>query len=163
MRILVQADNASVGVEGGVIVAAEGRFDVVLRVEGEVRPGLINAHDHLHRNHYGRLGDGPYANAYDWGRDIHARYAERIAAGRALPRREALLAGAWKNLFAGVTTVVHHDPWEDDFERGFPLRVVPVRAAHSLGFEADFSRAAAPDPTDPCRPLCVHLAHIAGP
>lgn len=152
MRILVEAANAAVAVEGGVIVEAEGHFDAVLRIpDGEVRPGLINAHDHLHRNHFGRLADPPYRNAYDWGRDIHRRRAAEIERGRALPRRAALLRGAWKNLVAGVTTVVHHDPWEPDFDAGFPIRVAPVRCAHSLGFE----------PTRPppgTGPFAIHLA-----
>ncbi len=159
MRFRIEAANAAVGVDGGVIVPADGRFDVVLRIpDGEVRPGLINAHDHLHRNHYGRLGAGPYSNAYEWGRDIHARFADEIAAARAVPRREALLRGAWKNLLAGVTTVVHHDAWEPDFERDFPIGVARVRTAHSLGFEPALARAAAPDPSDPARPLTIHLA-----
>jgi cytosine/adenosine deaminase-related metal-dependent hydrolase len=154
MRLRIDAANASVGVEHGVIVAPEGEFDVVLRVpDGELRPGLINAHDHLHRNHYGRLGDPPYANAYAWGRDLHARHADAVARGRALPRREALLRGAWKNLFAGVTTVVHHDRWEDDFGAGFPLRVHPIRTAHSLGFEEDWAVA-----TAGYGPFAIHLA-----
>jgi cytosine/adenosine deaminase-related metal-dependent hydrolase len=159
MRIRIEAANLTLGVEDGIIVPPDGRFDATIRIpDGELRPGLINAHDHLHRNHYGRLGAPPYANAYEWGRDIHARFADEIAAGRALPRREALLRGAWKNLRAGVTTVAHHDDWEPDFERDFPIRVVRTRTAHSLGFERDFARAAAPDPTDPRQPLCLHLA-----
>jgi cytosine/adenosine deaminase-related metal-dependent hydrolase len=159
MRLRIEAANLTLGVEDGVIVPPDGQFDATIRIpDGELRPGLINTHDHLHRNHYGRLGAPPYANAYEWGRDIHQRFAEEIEAGRALPRREALLRGAWKNLRAGVTTVVHHDPWEPDFERDFPIRVARVRTAHSLGFERDFSRAAAPDPTDPRQPLCIHLA-----
>jgi hypothetical protein len=153
VRLLIQAANASVGVDEGVVVPPKGPFDVVLRIpEGEVRPGLINAHDHLHRNHYGRLGRPPYANAYQWGHDIHARHADEIARGRAVPRRGALLRGAWKNLFAGVTTVVHHDPWEADFDGDFPLRVARVRTAHSLGFEADLGGPACPGP------FAIHLA-----
>ncbi|HEU4631128.1 MAG TPA: hypothetical protein VFS08_15360, partial [Gemmatimonadaceae bacterium] len=106
MRLRIEAANGAVGVEGGRIVPAEGRFDVALRVpDGVLRPGLINAHEHLHRNHYPRLGRPPYRNAYEWGRDIHERDAAEIRRARALPRREALLRGAWKNLFAGVTTV----------------------------------------------------------
>ncbi|HEY8311596.1 MAG TPA: hypothetical protein VIG47_13620, partial [Gemmatimonadaceae bacterium] len=71
MRILVAAANGELGVEHGCIVAATGKFDITLRVpDGELHPGLINAHDHLHRNHYGRLGAPPYRNAYDWGDDI---------------------------------------------------------------------------------------------
>lgn len=159
MRIRIEAGNGTVGVEGGIVVEPGGRFEVTLRIpDGEVRPGLVNAHEHLHRNHYGRLGAPPYPNAYAWGRDIHARAAARIAAGRALPRREALLRGAWKNLFAGVTTVVHHDAWEPDFERDFPLRVARVRAIHSLGFEPDVARAAAADADRAPLPLSVHLA-----
>lgn len=137
MRLLVEAANAAVVVEDGRIVEDDGRIDAVIHVpEGELRPGLINAHDHLHRNHYGRLGDPPYASAYAWGRDIHARHAQEIERGRALPRRAALLHGAWKNLQAGVTTVVHHDRWEAAFEADFPIRVARLRNAHSLGFEA---------------------------
>ena len=160
MRIRIEAENRAVGVEGGRIVPPEGAFDVKLRIAGgELRPGLINAHDHLHRNHYGRLGAPPYPNAYVWGHDVQSRFAHRIAERRAaVSRREALLAGAWKNLFSGVTTVVHHDPWEPDFERAFPIRVVRVRVAHSLGFEPNFARAAAPDPDDPEMPLSVHVA-----
>ena len=159
MRIRIEADNLAVGVEGGVIVPPEGRFDVTLRVPGgELRPGLINAHDHLHRNHYGRLGAPPYTDAYAWGRDIHARFADAIAVARAVPRRQALLRGAWKNLFAGVTTVVHHDAWEPDFERDYPLRVARVRVVHSLGFEPEIAGAAAAGAGDAALPLCVHLA-----
>jgi cytosine/adenosine deaminase-related metal-dependent hydrolase len=153
MRILIAGENAALGVEDGRIVAPDGPFDVTLRVpDGIVLPGLINAHDHLHRNHYGRLGAPPYPNAYEWGRDIHERCAQRIARGRAVPRRDALLRGAWKNLRAGVTTVVHHDPWEPDFADEFPLRVVPIQSAHSLGLASDF-----PDPTAG-RPFAIHLA-----
>lgn len=159
MRIRIEAANATVGVEGGRIVEPGGRWDVTLRIPGgEVRPGLINAHEHLHRNHYGRLGAPPYPNAYAWGRDIHARNAAEVADGRALPRREALLRGAWKNLFTGVTTAVHHDAWEPDFERDFPLRLARVRPIHSLGFEPDIARAAAADAGTSPWPLAVHLA-----
>jgi cytosine/adenosine deaminase-related metal-dependent hydrolase len=159
MRIRIEAANATVGVEDGCIVEPGGRFDVTIRIpDGEVRPGLINPHEHLHRNHYGRLGAPPYPNAYAWGRDIHGRNAAEIEEGRQLPRREALLRGAWKNLFAGVTTVVHHDAWEPDFKRDFPLRVARVRTIHSLGFEPDIARAAAADAGAAACPLAVHLA-----
>jgi hypothetical protein len=154
MRLLVEAANAAVGVEAGHIVPPTGDFDAELRVPGgELRPGLINAHDHLHRNHYGRLGQPPYVDAYAWGRDIHVRYAALVARERAVPRPEALRVGAWKNLLAGVTTVMHHDAWEPEFEHGFPIRVARVRNAHSLGFERD------PDAWAPGDgPFAVHLA-----
>ena len=143
-RILVQARNRTVAIEGEVIVEAAGRFDRVLNLpHGDVRPGLINAHDHLHRNHYGRLGRPPYRNAYEWAGDIQVRFRSEIETGRRWPRRSALLAGAWKNLFAGVTTVVHHDLWEQDFDRDFPLKVVRVAYGDSLGMSPDLAGVAA--------------------
>ena len=154
MRLLIQARNREVAVEDGRIAPADGGdFDLVLSFpEADVAPGLINAHDHLHRNHYGRLGRPPYANAYAWAADIQARDAGPIAEGRARQRREALLDGAWKNLFCGVTTVVHHDPWEPDFEDAFPLKVVPLRSADSLGMTQDL------DGLMQAGPFCLHLA-----
>ena len=153
MRLLIETRDAALGVEEGRIVAPSGRFDATLRVrDGTLLPGLINAHDHLHRNHYGRLGAPPYANAYEWGSDIHVRHADAIAHGRARPRRDALLVGAWKNLRAGVTTVVHHDPWEPAFDDDFPLRVVRVASAHSLGFGGELPAPVAGVP------FTIHLA-----
>jgi hypothetical protein len=159
MKLLVVAANATVGIADGHIVPPSGHFDATVCIpDGTLRPGLINAHDHLHRNHYGRLGYPPYANAYEWGRDIHARGAVAIAAGRALPRHDALLRGAWKNICAGVTTVVHHDPWEPAFDEGFPLRVARVRCAHSLRLEPDLATA-----TSGTGPLTMHLAEGTDP
>lgn len=155
-RLLIRAGSVSVAVTGGRIAAVEGDFDAVLSFPGcQIRPGLINAHDHLHRNHYGRLGNPPYEDAYAWGEDIQQAFRAEIDAGRALPRREALLLGAWKNLFAGVTTVVHHDPWEEDFEIGFPLRVARLTSSHSLGLGGAFDCAAQ-------RPFAIHLAEGTG-
>ena len=156
-RLLIEARNRTVGVANGVMVAPVGRFDLVLRFpDSDVRPGLINAHDHLHRNHYGRLGAPPYPDAYAWARDIQRRHRETIARGRAVPRRDALLRGAWKNLFAGVTTVVHHDPWEPAFEDGFPLRAVAIACADSLGMTPGLRGIA------PGARYCLHLAEGVG-
>ncbi len=146
MRILIEAANTTIAVEDGRIIEPSGSFDRVVRApKGEVRRGLINAHDHLHRNHYGRLGAPPYANAYEWARDIQSRNRIEIARGRKLPRREALLHGAWKNLIAGVTHAFHHDDWEPDFEIGFPLNVIKLPTADSLGMTpAPLMRPAGP-------------------
>jgi cytosine/adenosine deaminase-related metal-dependent hydrolase len=152
MRMLINARNRSVAVDGDRIVAEGGKFDVVIDCrDADVRPGLINAHDHLHRNHYGRLGAGPYPNAYRWAEDIQVRFRRRIAQRRRIPRRAALLAGAWKNLFAGVTTVVHHDPWERDFDQGFPIRVARIACADSLGLGGELSARDG-------EPFCLHVA-----
>jgi len=153
VRLLLETRNAAVCVTEGRIVPASGKFDARVRIpNGELRPGLINAHEHLHRNHFGRLGRPPYVNAYDWGRDIHRHDAWAIARAREMPRRAALLRGAWKNLFAGVTTVAHHDRWERTFSQHFPLRVASLPSAHSLGFEPGLKAA------EGGGPFAVHLA-----
>ena len=161
MKYLLESDEACVGVDGSRLVDPGGRFDFTLRLgSGELRPGLINAHDHLHRNHYPRLGSPPYTDAYEWGRDLHANHAGEIARARALPRRDALLFGALKNLIGGATTVVHHDAWERDFERDFPMRVAPLRCVHSTGFDATgvANAAAAAGSAAAEVPLMIHLA-----
>jgi cytosine/adenosine deaminase-related metal-dependent hydrolase len=153
VRLLVAARNRTVAVEDGRIIEQEGHFDLELNLpDADVRPGLINAHDHLHRNHYGRLGAPIYGNGYQWAHDIQARDRDHIAERHAIPRREALLIGAWKNLFAGVTSVVHHDRWEPDFNEDFPISVVPIASADSLGM----TPAAVKAPTN--TPFCLHLA-----
>jgi cytosine/adenosine deaminase-related metal-dependent hydrolase len=156
MRVLLSDDHRRVAIEDGVIVATEGSFDVTLDCrDATIRAGLINAHDHLHRNHYGRLGAPLYANAYRWAEDIQHSCAGRIALGRLWPRRAALLEGAWKNLFAGVTTVVHHDAWESDFDADFPIRVARIASADSLGM------AGVPDVADTS--FCLHVAEGTDP
>lgn len=147
------ARNGAVGIDGAVLVDPDEAFDLSIDMpHADVRPGLINAHDHLHRNHYGRLGKPPYANAAAWAADLQQRCAADIAAGRALTRRDALLEGAWKNLLAGVTTVVHHDRWERDFDRAFPLNVVRIAQADSLAMGASL------DQFDTGKPYCLHVA-----
>jgi cytosine/adenosine deaminase-related metal-dependent hydrolase len=152
MRLLLVTRTQAIGVEAGRIVAPKGRFDLTLDLgAAELRPGLINAHEHLHRNHYGRLGRPPYPNACAWARDISTHERTRIARGQAMSRREALLVGAWKNLFAGVTSVMHHDRWEAALDRGLPLRVARVANADSLGMMAKIIR--------PARgPFALHVA-----
>src|SRR3954471_8935331 len=131
---LAIVDGPRVVVRGDMVADPGAAFDVEGPLaEGELRPVLINAHDHLYLNHYPRLGAPPYGDMYEWGRDIHDRFAAEVARGSALPREDALRYGALKNLIAGVTTVVHHDRWHSTLDQDFPLRMARVRVAHSLG------------------------------
>ncbi len=158
MRLLINAGDRSVAVSGGEIVGTSEAVDLVLDMpNAEIRPGLINAHDHLHRNHYGRLGRPPYRNAPQWAADIQDRCRDHIAAGRQRPRREALEVGAWKNLFAGVTSVVHHDAWETAFEQDFPLRVLKIRNADSVSMSRDLNDLRGEGP------FCLHVAEGIDP
>ncbi|WBY08737.1 hypothetical protein PIB19_04660 [Sphingomonas sp. 7/4-4] len=85
MRILIRTPDRDVAIHGATLIEPSGDFDIRLDfAQGQVRPGLINAHDHLHRNHYGRLGEPPYPDAYAWAQDIQLRHADLIAERRAL-------------------------------------------------------------------------------
>jgi len=155
MRLRLLSSTGEIDVEGGRIAPRGGPPDLALDLgDVEVRPGLVNAHDHLHRNHLPRLGSPPYPNVYAWGDDLHTRLAPELARYNVLPRGRALLFGALKNLLGGVTAAVHHDKWEEAFERDFPIRVTRLCAVHSLRLDGATARAAA----GVASPLALHLA-----
>ncbi len=105
-----------------------GRGDTVIDVQGAfVLPGLVNAHDHLELNHYGRLkGRDRYDNAAAWVDDMSAMLAqdESVRANMRHPLSARLFVGGLKNLLAGTTTVAHHNPPYPEFGRRYPVRVV---------------------------------------
>ncbi len=151
MRIRLVSRARTLEVEDGLVAPpADGAPDVALDLDGAtIRPGLVNAHDHLHRNHLPRIGAPPYADAARWGTDLHARYPEALERRHAISRTDALLFGALKNVLGGATTVVHHDAWEPAFDDAFPIRVARIPTAQSL--------KDAPD-APPARPWAMHLA-----
>lgn len=82
-----------------------------------VLPGFINSHDHLDFNLYPALGNPPYTSYTQWGKDIHARYADQIKAVQKVPPSLQVRWSRYKNLLNGFTTVVNHGeklPAEDD-------------------------------------------------
>jgi cytosine/adenosine deaminase-related metal-dependent hydrolase len=102
--------------------------DLVVDLNGAfVMPGLVNAHDHLELNHYGRLkGQGVYTNASSWIDDMRPALREDASIRRnmAHPLSARLFIGGLKNLLAGVTTVAHHNPWYREIRTSVPVRVV---------------------------------------
>ncbi|HEY2726501.1 MAG TPA: amidohydrolase family protein [Parafilimonas sp.] len=71
-------------------------------------PGLINSHDHLDFDLFPRLGNKIYEDYIEWGRDIHEKNKETINNVLKVPKALRIQWGIYKNLLAGVTTVVHH-------------------------------------------------------
>lgn len=148
------------------------RSDQVVDVEGAfVLPGLVNAHDHLELNHFGRVKfRDSYENASAWIEDMRPKLREdpRIRNGRAHPLRDRLLVGGLKNLLSGATTVSHHNPFYRELGRGFPVRVACRYGwAHSFFLErAPVGAGGEPGPelaqayrrTPKGAPFLVHLA-----
>ncbi|HVV45984.1 MAG TPA: amidohydrolase family protein [Bryobacteraceae bacterium] len=119
-------------------------------------PGLINAHDHLEFNLFPRLGDRLYNNAREWASDIFRPSQSPVREHLAVPKSVRLHWGGLRNLLSGVTTVAHHNPFEEDvFDAGFPVRVLRRFAwAHSLDFTPDLAARHRGTPAD--WPFIIH-------
>ena len=100
-------------------------------------PGLINAHEHLPLNGVPSLpAHPPFSNSYEWIKAFQPYFsAPAIKAALAVPEHQRQRQGGLKNLLSGVTTVLHHDPWDAKFTTaGFPVRVAQSFGwSHSLG------------------------------
>ena len=71
-------------------------------------PGLFNAHDHLEFNLFPRLRSKIYMDYLEWGNDIQKLYSTEINTALNIPVELRMKFGMIKNLFNGITTVIHH-------------------------------------------------------
>lgn len=89
-------------------------------------PALVNAHDHLHLNGLTLPAmDRTFCSSYHWIAALLPLHESPAGlAYRSLPQSVRAWQGALKNLTAGTTTVLHHDPRQAEFDDpGFPVDV----------------------------------------
>lgn len=156
--------------------AAPRPNDVVMDLQGAfIFPGLVNAHEHLEHNHYGRVKfRETYRNSSEWVEDMRPRLQTdpNLLAGKSRPLADRLFIGGLKNLLAGATTVAHHNPFYRELRGPFPVRVLRHYGwAHSLYLQngqAGANGESAGDvvqryrATPSSRPFMVHLAEGVG-
>ena len=137
---LRQGPESDVAIEGGR-VAEIGPSGSLPRVEAEadlggrfLLPGLVNAHDVLDTAALPALGRPPYPDLYDW-ISASARAGSDHTEAMSLSLPDLLFLGGLRNLLAGVTAVVHHNPDHRSLGRDdFPVRVLRRYGfAHSPG------------------------------
>ncbi|WP_377152752.1 amidohydrolase family protein [Roseateles sp. UC29_93] len=151
---------------GGLVVApgspGPAGPDIALRGD-RLLPGLINAHEHLHRNSLPRLQyRARHRNIADWIADITPRRTTDpvLLADAARPREQRLWHGAIKNLLSGVTTVAHHDPLDPALcAADFPVRVLVHPAwRNALGLDGEEALRRSHRDTPSGVPWMVHAA-----
>jgi cytosine/adenosine deaminase-related metal-dependent hydrolase len=107
---------------------APQRSDTTVDLDGDfIFPGLVNAHDHLEHNHFGRVKwRETYADAAEWIEDMRPRLHSEpgLVRGRSYRLADRLLCGGLKNLLSGTTLVAHHNPFYRELRRDFPVRLV---------------------------------------
>lgn len=150
-------------VDGRICASSPGHaFHVDLR-DHVIAPGLINAHEHLHLNAVPPLPTGaPFPNSYAWIAAFQAHFRDpAVVAALATPKTLRLRHGALKNLLAGTTCVVHHDPWHPALDAAdFPVALLRDYGwAYALGWPAYGPPVwQSFDDTPFDRPWMIHLA-----
>lgn len=130
------------------------------KVAAAVFPGLINSHDHLDYNLFPQLGNHQYTNYLDWGRDIHQVNSAVIQAVLKVPKPLRVQWGLYKNMLAGVTTVVQHGEIfkKTEADRGEPLIHIfnGCKSLHSVKLEK-YWRLKLNRPFAGKRPFVIHV------
>jgi cytosine/adenosine deaminase-related metal-dependent hydrolase len=149
-------------VQNGIITEIDSQIpstdhEKVVELSGlYVIPALINSHDHLEFNLFPKLGNPPYRNYVEWTSDVQKNYQDEIKDVLKVPLKYRLLWSAYKNIFSGATTVIHHNKYHWNFLYGYPVEVYRhYNWIHSLAIENKLQKKLA---NNSVRPLIIHLA-----
>jgi len=111
VTLVNSSEPVNIAIRHGKINKAGNRDDCNIHFTDAIAfPGLINSHDHLDFNCFSPLGNTVYNNYTEWGNHIHSAYKEQINAVLKIPQPLRARWGMYKNLLAGITTVVNHGP-----------------------------------------------------
>ncbi len=139
--------------DAGAVGADAPAIDLGARL---LLPGLVNGHDHLDFSTFPPLGRPHYASVYEWAAHVdRGRGDPQVEKALRVPLVDRLFLGGLRNLLAGVTAAVHHNPPHASLRaRTFPIRVLERYAfAHSPGLTNDLRRTYRPNV-----PWMIHAA-----
>jgi len=143
-------------------IAGDRSAPISLSFENAIAlPGLINSHDHLDFDLFPRLGNRMYDSYTEWGTDIHQADKENIASVLRIPRELRIRWGIYKNLLAGVTSVVHHGAWLDTPQDLISI-VQNAESIHSISGEKGWRRKLL-HPFRRHRQLVIHIGEGTTP
>jgi cytosine/adenosine deaminase-related metal-dependent hydrolase len=136
-----ESQPVQIDISGGKILKIEYAADRINKGRTQIHftsatvfPGLINSHDHLDFNCFPILGERKYSNYTEWGKYIHTVYKRQIDSILKIPEHLRVEWGIYKNLLAGVTTVVNHGV-SLKFENTLINVYQKSQSLHSVGFE----------------------------
>jgi hypothetical protein len=148
---------------GKVAASRSGRVHRIDLRDHVIAPGLINAHEHLHLNAVPPLPIiAPFPNSYAWIAAFQSHFRDpAVVAALAVPKTLRMRHGALKNLLAGTTCVVHHDPWHPALDApDFPVALLRDYGwSYALGWPGYGPPVwQSFDATPSDRPWMIHLA-----
>ena len=137
---VLEESTVNIGVKNGHITSVDNTTGSSLNIDLEnalVIPGIINSHDHLDFNSFPQTANSIYANYTQWGRDIHQNNKTIIEAVIKIPKQLRTAWGIYKNLLAGVTTVVNHGE-KLDCQNDIITVYQKGQSLHSAAFEKNW-------------------------
>ena len=107
-RFYVSILDGKINTVNAGLIKGQGNSNIINFKDALAFPGLFNAHDHLEFNLFPRLSSKIYRDYLEWGNDIHRLYSIEINTTLNIPIELRMKFGMIKNLFNGITSVIHH-------------------------------------------------------